>query len=128
VLDRKDSVSWKSTKKQSVSFGKAETEWYTTSEGGKEIVYLLIILNDFGFEKVSPTLVYEDSRSVIVMHENPVNRKVSRHIDTRKHFIGLLVEQCTTDRMVVDALTKGLPDSGFAKHKTEMLGKTSNTC
>ncbi len=105
------------------------------SESAKEIVYLRSILNDFGFELVSPTLLYEDSRTVITMAENPVNRKASRHIDTLKHFIGQLVEdkmivleQCATDRMVPDALTKGLPDPAFEKHKAEMLGKTSNTC
>ena len=88
------------------------------------------ILNDFGFEQVSPTLLYEDSRAVIAMAENPVNRKASRHIDTRKHFIGQLVEdktivleQCATDHMVADALTKGLPAPAFEKHKTKMLGK-----
>jgi hypothetical protein len=31
----------------------------------KEIVYLRSILNDLGFEQVSPTLLYEDSRAVI---------------------------------------------------------------
>jgi hypothetical protein len=67
--------------------------------------------------------------------ENPVNRNASRHIHTRKYFIGHLVEdkmivleQCATDRMVADALTKGLPAPAFEKHKTEMLGKTSNAC
>ncbi len=129
-----EAVSWKSTKQKSVLLSTAETEWYATSEAGKEIVYLRNILNDFGFEQVSPTMLYEDSRAVIVMVENPVNRKASRHIDTRKHFIGQLVEdktivleQCATDHMVTDALTKGLPAPAFEKHKTKMLGKKSNT-
>ena len=81
------------------------------------------------------TRLYEDSRVVIAMAETPVNRKASRHIDTRKHFIGQLVEdkmivleQCATDRMVADALTKGLPAPAFERHKAEMLGKTSNAC
>ena len=80
------------------------------------------------------TLLYEDSRAVIAMSENPVNRKTSRHIDT-KHFIGQLVEdktivleQCVSDRMVEDTQTKGLPDPAFENHNSEMLGKTSNTC
>ncbi len=65
-----------------------EAEWYVVSESDKEIVYLHIILNDFGFEQVSPTLLYKDSRAVIAMTENQVNRKASRHIDIRKHFFG----------------------------------------
>jgi hypothetical protein len=128
-------VSWKSTKQKSVSLSTAEAEWYAASEAGKETVYLRSILNDFGFEQVSPTLLYEDSRAVIVMAENPVNRKASRHIDTRKHFIGQLVEDktivlehCATDHMVADTLTKGLPAPAFEKHKTKMIGKKSNVC
>jgi hypothetical protein len=58
-------VSWKSTKQKGVSLSTAEAEWYAASEAGKEIVYLRSILNDFGFEQVSPTLLYEDSRAVI---------------------------------------------------------------
>jgi hypothetical protein len=38
-------------------------------------VYLRSILNDFGFEQVSPKLLYEDWRTVTGMAENPVNRK-----------------------------------------------------
>ncbi len=58
-------VSWKSTKQKSVSLSTSEVEWYEASEASKEIVYLYSILNDVGFEQVSPTLIYEDSRSVI---------------------------------------------------------------
>jgi hypothetical protein len=49
-------------------------------------------LKNFGFEQVSPTLLYEDSRALIVVTENPENRKASRHVDTRKHFIAQLVK------------------------------------
>ena len=62
--------------------------------------------------------------------ENPVNRKASRHIDTRKHFIGELVEngtiklkQCKTDKMVADALTKNLAGPAFELHKSRMMGE-----
>jgi hypothetical protein len=113
-----------------MSLSTTEAEWYTASESDKEIVYLRSILNDFGFEQVSPTLLYEDSRSVIFMSENPVNRKASPHINTHKNYIGQLVEdktivfeQCATDYMVTDALTKGLPAPAFEKHKAKILGK-----
>ena len=64
-------------------------------------------------------MLYEDSRAVIAIAENPVNRKASRNIDTRKHFIGQLVEDkiivlelCATDNMVADVL-KGIPAPAF---------------
>ena len=108
-------VSWKSTKQKSVSLSTAESEWYAASEAGKEILYLRFILADFGFGQEGPTDLYEDSRAVICMAENPVNRKASRHMDTRKHFIGQLVMDqilklllCKTDKMVADVLTKSV--------------------
>ena len=48
-------------------------------------MYLRSILNDFGFKQDTSRILYEDSRSVNVMAENPVNRKASRHIDTRRN-------------------------------------------
>ena len=64
------------------------------------------------------------------MAENPVNRKASRHIDTRKHWIGEAVEAklikldpCSTNKMVADALTKNLPAPTFERHRESMFGK-----
>ena len=88
------------------------------------------ILHDFGFPPAGATQLFEDSRAVHCMAENPVNRKASRHIDTRKHFIGELVENgtiklkhCKTDKMVADALTKNLPGPAFEQHRNRMMGE-----
>jgi hypothetical protein len=80
-------VSWRSTKQKSVSLSTAEAEWYAASEVGKKIIYLRAIVEQFGFTQREPTELYEDSRAVIVLSENPVNRMASRHIDTRRHYI-----------------------------------------
>ena len=88
------------------------------------------ILDAFGFIQHSPTVLYEDSRAVICMAENPVNRKASRHIDTRKHWIGeavaaklIKLDPCSTNKMVEDALTKNLPAPTFERHRESMFGK-----
>jgi hypothetical protein len=122
-------VSWKSTRQKSVSLSTAESEWYAASEAGKEILYLRFILHDFGFSQEEPTPLYEDSRAVVCMSENPVNRKASRHIDTRRYFIGELVADkqiklvtCRTDKMVAGALTKSLPGPAFRQYRSRMMG------
>ena len=92
-------VSWKSTKQKSVSLSTAESEWYAASEAGKEIIYLRRILDDFGFEQKGPTTLYEDSRAVICMAENPVNRKSSRHIDTCLLYTSPSPRDATLSRM-----------------------------
>ena len=88
------------------------------------------ILDAFGFIQHSPTVLYEDSRAVICMAENPVNRKASRHIDTRKHWIGeavaaklIKLDPCSTNKMVTDTLSKNLPDPTFERHRESMFGK-----
>ena len=123
-------ISWKSVKQKSVSLSTAESEWYAASEAGKELLYLRIIMRDFGFLQQGPSYLYEDSRAVICMAENPSNRKGARHIDTREHFVDQLVkdrivklQQCRTNKMVADALTKNLPAPAFEQHRATMLGE-----
>ena len=123
-------ISWKSVKQKSVSLSTAESEWYAASEAGKELLYLRIIMREFGFPQLGPMHLYEDSRAVIAMAENPSNRKGARHIDTREHFVDQLVKdrivklvQCRTNKMVADALTKNLPAPTFEQHRATMLGE-----
>jgi hypothetical protein len=93
-------ISWKSVKQKSVSLSTAESEWYAASEAGKEILYLRIIMREFG------------------------------HTDTREHFVDQLVKdrivklvQCRTNKMVADALTKNLSAPAFEQHRATMLGE-----
>ena len=47
-------ISWKSVKEKSVSLSTAESEWYAASEAGKELLYLRIIMREFGFPPLGP--------------------------------------------------------------------------
>jgi hypothetical protein len=78
----------------------------------------------------TPLHLYEDSRAVIAMAENPSNRKGARHIDTREYFVDQLVKdrivklvQCRTNKMAADALTKNLSALAFEQHRATMLGE-----
>eukprot|EP00961_Rhodomonas_salina_P228922 3094131-Rhodomonas_salina.1 len=59
---------------------------------GQEVVYLRAILRGFGFEQTEPTAVWEDNATCIQMANNPVNRKFTRHIDTRWYYVRDLVK------------------------------------
>ena len=66
----------------------------------------------------------------VSVSENPVRRKYSRHIDTRRYFVRDLVAQqviklvpLRTNLMVADALTKSLPAPAHAKHQDVMIGR-----
>jgi hypothetical protein len=58
-------ISWQSVKQKSVSLSTSESEWYAAGEAGKELLYLRIILREFGFPQFGPMYLYEDSRAVI---------------------------------------------------------------
>ena len=53
--------------------------------------FLPLFLSGRVTSKFVVTRFSRDSRAVICMAENPMYRKSSRHIDTRRHFIGELV-------------------------------------
>ncbi len=46
-------IIWKSYRQDSVALSTSEVEYMAASEGGKEVVYIRVILQDFGF--VSPS-------------------------------------------------------------------------
>ena len=104
-------ISWKSRRQDSVALSTSDTEYMVATDGGKEVVYMRDILQDFGFTQTGPTNLFEDNLTAVVMSINPVRRKYSRHI--RRHYVrelalpGLvkLIPLGTHD-MVADALTK----------------------
>ena len=67
-------ISWKSRRQDSVALSTSEAEYMAASEGGKEVVYIRAILQDFGFTQKGPTNLYEDNLAV-AMSTNPVRRK-----------------------------------------------------
>ena len=99
------------------------------SEGGKEVVYIRVILQDFGFSQQVPTNLYADNLTDVVMSINPVRRKYSRHIDILRQYVrelaldGLikLIPLGTYD-MFVDTLTKSLPTPALMCHREVMMG------
>jgi hypothetical protein len=74
-------ISWKSRRQDSVALSTTEVEYISSSEVGKEILYLCIIFRDVGYAQTAPTNIYEDNLANITMSTNPVRRKSSRHID-----------------------------------------------
>ena len=68
-------ISWQSRRQDSVALSTSETEYMDAREGGKEVVYIRDILQDFGFSQQGPTNLYEDNLAAVDMSINPVRRK-----------------------------------------------------
>jgi len=52
------------------------------SKAGKELLYLRIIMREFGFPQLWPSHLREDSRAVVAITENPSQRNGAYHTDT----------------------------------------------
>jgi len=99
------------------------------SLAGQEAIYLRETLTDFGFSQTTATRLYEDNLACVVMSENQVRRKFSRHIDICKYYVRELVLNgflklvpLRTHKMVADALTKSLLSPAFIGHRQIMTG------
>ena len=74
--------------------------------------------------------IYEDNQSAINMSKNPNYHGRAKHIDIKHHFVRNQVDKntvkivyCSTNDMVADLLTKGLPKGQFVKLR-ELTGVT----
>jgi hypothetical protein len=117
------------TRQDSVALSTSEAEYMAASEGGKEVVYIRAILQDFGFTQHGPTDLFEDNLTAVVMSINPVRRKYSRHIDIRRHYVrelalaGLIkLIPLGTHDMVADVLTKSMAAPDLTRHREIMMG------
>ena len=89
------------------------------------------MLKHLGFPQENPTEIYIDNRSAIALAKNPLYHEISKHIDTRYHFIREHVKNkevelisCKTNNQVADIFTKTLKREVFIRLKF-MLGMIS---
>jgi hypothetical protein len=67
-----------------IALSTSETDDMAANLCGQEIVYIRVILREFGLSQSQPTLVYEDNLACIATSINAVRRKYSHRIDIRK--------------------------------------------
>ncbi|GLI60516.1 hypothetical protein VaNZ11_002522 [Volvox africanus] len=120
------SVSWSSRLQRTVTSSTMEAEYVAASEATKEALWLRLLLSELGYS-LRPTTINCDSQSAIKITKNPVISGKSKHIAVRYHMVreqvargAVVMEDCRSDDMVADILTKPLPLEKFAKHQKSM--------
>ena len=111
-----------------MALSSTEAEYMALSQAVKEAVWLRRLLKELGvIWNNEPTTILEDNQSAIALGKNPVHHSRTKHIDIRYHFIRELIEKkeidvvyMPTEKMVADALTKGLPKPRFEEHRQAM--------
>jgi hypothetical protein len=121
--------AWASKKQTAVALSSAESEYYSASYIGRQIVWLRQLIVEIGFTQPFPTPLFIDSNSAISMigNTNQVSNR-TKHINIQYHWIreaiqnGLIeTERVDTKENVSDIFTKPLPRPRHEKLLT-MLG------
>ena len=124
-------LSW-GVKNQANAFSSWEAEYQGMAVAFREALYLKQLLEDFGIQQKTPIAIGEDNQSCIKLCQNPFMHKMSKHIDTKFHFIRDKTEDGTisihyvpTDKMAADIFTKYLLVSKMETFRTVLMGTDS---
>jgi transposase InsO family protein len=129
VLINGTPVAWKSTLQRQIAHSTAEAEYIALSDAGREAMFIKRLLNELGVDLTSPIVMYEDNQVAKLMAEE-VATKRSKHVDIRYHHIRelvdrgeIIIEECRTDKMIADMLTKNLTRDPFIRHRDRIMAK-----
>ena len=95
----------------------------------QEAVFLQGLLTFFCLMTVdTPALLCGDNQGALALASNPVAHKLTKHIETRHHFIRQLVEDkriqlshVSTKKKLADIFTKNLPKPAFNELSSQLF-------
>ncbi|CAL2276928.1 unnamed protein product [Prunus armeniaca] len=126
--------SWASVKQHSVALSTAEVEYVSAAEATSQAIWLRFVLEDFGEEQTTATIVFCDNTSAIEMAKNPVFHQRSKHIKRKFHFIREAIQEgviellyCKGDEQIADIFTKALPKDRFSYLRSMLGVKSAST-
>jgi hypothetical protein len=121
-------ITWSSRRQASVAVSTMEAEYMALYEATKEAVWLQRLVGDISGATPPFVEISEDNQSCIQYGENPKFHGRAKHVDTKYHFVRehlatgrIKLRWCPSDKMVADALTKGLARDAFAR-QVEAMG------
>lgn len=87
VLLGKSLLSWKSKKQATVSKSSSEAEYRAMTSTICEIVWLVQLLFDLGFNNLAPATLCCDNQSALHLASNPMFHECTKHIDIDCHIV-----------------------------------------
>ena len=85
-------ISWKCKKQQVVSRSSAESEYGAMACVTSEIVWLVALLDSFGYTHKGLASLYCDSKTALYIAANPMFHERTKHIEIDYHFIREKIE------------------------------------
>eukprot|EP00253_Pinus_taeda_P011759 PITA_11759 len=115
-------IRWAYKKQSAISLSSVEVEYFGVIEACKEVLWLRLILSEFGFQQQHLITLWCHNQSAIQLCKDPVQHQCMKHIEIHMHFIRklihdhvLVVQYCSIDDQVVDIFTKAITKVKFTK-------------
>ncbi len=122
ILLGRSVIDWRSVKQPSVSLSTFASETIALSELARVLVPYRVLLAELGVEQSAPTVVHEDNTAARLFAMEGSGLKKLKHIDIRHRYVQevvelgqILVQQCPTQDMLADLLTKPLAPVTFKR-------------
>jgi hypothetical protein len=121
-------VLWSSRLQRHTSLSSTESEYTTASATGCEIIWMREFLDEIGYDISSPSTLYIDSNSALLVAKNPEHQSTMKHVNRSYHWIREKVSEGEIKVVHVpgtdnpaDIFTKPLGHVKFNRFR-EMLG------
>ena len=122
-------IVWGSKKRIIVALSSSEAEYIAISDVCKDVIFVVIILEFFGFKIIFPTKIMVDNKGAIFMTNNSLIKK-TKNIHTRYLFVkeyiesGIIeVEHVKSDENLADPFTKNLSKEKFEYHMKKIISE-----
>ena len=110
----------------------AESEFIALTYCTQEVMWVMDILAELGFELGKATIIKEDNQACIAIANNPVHKGRTKHLGRRIAFVreavkndSIKLEYCSTKEMIADIFTKPLGSRAFIKFRNGLGIDTS---
>jgi hypothetical protein len=122
------------TKKSNhVALSTMQAEYFALAECAKDIAYVRRLLDSIGFTQTDPTILHGDNESALKLAVKEGISELSRHIQTRYHYIreciqlgSISLKYVNTNFNVADLLTKGITEPNKFARLRMLLGITTS--
>ncbi|KAL0386465.1 UNVERIFIED_CONTAM: Secreted RxLR effector protein [Sesamum latifolium] len=121
-------VSWRSAKQILIATSTMEAEFVSCFEATSHGVWLKSFISSHRMDSISrPLRIYSDNSAAAFMAKNNKSGSRSKHIDIKYLAIRerveegkVVIEHISTELMLADPLTKGMPLKNFKDHVARM--------
>ncbi|MED6162450.1 hypothetical protein PIB30_118973 [Stylosanthes scabra] len=127
-------ISWKCTKKPTISRSSTEAEYRALAAMFTEVQWLLNLLTELRTPCLQPPTVFCDNLSAVHLAYNPVLHNRTKHFELDIYFVRekviqgkIKVTHIPTTEQVADILTKPLSASPFFKFKDKLRLASSSS-